>query len=729
MPFGIRPVFGHLLPVRLRLKLICAALVCLAGFSAQAAHTQVRLMLAADTARAGDTVLAGVELKMDPHWHTYWKNPGGAGIPTKIQWKLPAGVSAGAIQWPVPQKLPDKDLIDLTTYIYTDEVILLIPLKLASDLQPGPLELKAKVSWLECDVQCVPGNATVQATLNLGAEAKASKDAALLASWQRRLPQPGGAVAARAWWEKPAAGDSRPLLLEWTANAAAGEADFFPDSSPQFEVQPTTESLPAEAGKIRLRKEVKTLSGDWPAQVSGVLVQGASAARTAYEVNLSLGAPRAAATPEASSEAAAPRPAFGLPSLWKLLLYGFVGGLILNVMPCVLPVIALKILGFVGQAKDQPRQVRKLGLIYAFGVLVSFLVLAALVIGLKAAGHKVGWGFQFSNPQFLVVLTVLITLVALNLFGLFEVNLGGRVMDAAGTLASKHGPAGAFFNGVLATVLATPCTAPILAQGVGLLSSQSAPIIVLIFLSVGLGLAAPYLILSWQPAWLKLLPKSGAWMERFKIAMGFPMLATAFWLLSLIPIYYGERAWWLGIFLVIVAFAAWIFGQFVQRGKARRSLALAMALGLLVAGYAVVIEGQLRWRAPLATAAADSALKNDPEGIQWRPWTPAALAAARATGRPVLVDFTARWCVTCNTIVKPALESELVRNEVRTIDAVPLLGDYTRFPDAITDELNRYGRSGVPLVLVYPKNPNDPPEVFDVVTPSTVLKALERAAR
>jgi len=697
---------------------------CLAGLSAEAAHTEARLILAAETARPGDTVLAGVQLRMDPRWHTYWRNPGASGMATKVEWQLPAGVKAGTIQWPVPEKLPDEDL---TTYIYTNEAVLLVPLKLAGDLGPGPLDLKASVSWLECDLQCVPGQAEVQASLNIGSEIKASRDADFLHTWQTKAPKNGEALSARAWWEGAGTGKSRYLLLEWNSAAAVSEADFFPDASEDFEVQPATERVPAAPGKIRLRKEVKKLAGDWPRQISGVLIQQSGPARLAYEVNLPI-----ESSPTAAAVNTSPAVAIGVvaPSLWKMLLYAFLGGLILNVMPCVLPVIALKILGFVGQAKDEPRQVRKLGLIYALGVLVSFLVLAGLVIGVKAAGHKAGWGMQFGNPQFLVVLTALVTLVALNLFGVFEVNPDARVMDAAGTLALKHGPAGAFFNGVLATILATPCTAPFLGAALGFAFTQTAGIIVLMFVVVGLGLASPYVVLSWQPGWLKFLPKPGVWMERFKVAMGFPMLATAVWLFSLIPLHYGKRALWLGLFLVILALAAWVYGEFVQRGRAHRGLGIAAALALLVGGYLYAVEDQLRWRSPVSDTALAGSLKEGPDGIDWQRWSPAAVAQARAQGRPVFVDFTADWCLTCQANKRIAIDVPSVRAKLKEINAAALLGDYTRLPDAITTELNRFGRAGVPLVLVYPKNPNEPPQVLpEALTPGIVLAALDGAGR
>jgi len=695
-----------------------------ACLSLQAAHTQARLVLPAEVARPGETVLAGVHLHMEKGWHTYWRNSGGSGMPTTIDWKLPKGVTAGSILWPVPEKLPDKEA---TTYIYENDVILLVPLTIASDAPSGPLQLEAAVGWLECQVACIKADATVRTTVDIGTASKPSKDADLIASWQKKLPKAGDGLGARAFWESGARNDMRPLILEWNTVAAVAEADFFPDSDEKFEVQPMTERLPSSGGKVRLRAQVKKLEGDWPKAVSGLLVQKAGNQQQAFDVNLPLDSTGATAA-RLNSGGVSSGP-IAAPTLWQMLLYALIGGLILNVMPCVLPVIALKILGFVGQSRDDPGRVRGLGLIYALGVLVSFLVLAGLVIGVKAAGHRAGWGMQFGNPQFLIILTVLVTLVGLNLFGLFEVNLSGRVLGAAGTLSSKHGAAGAFFNGVLATILATPCTAPFLGAALGFAFGQPAPIIVLIFLTVGVGLALPYVLLSWNPAWLKFLPRPGAWMEKFKIAMGFPMLATAFWLFSLIPIHYGERSWWLGIFLIIIALAAWVFGEFGQRGRSRRGMAMVAALALLVTGYVVVLEGQLRWRSPGLFGSANMT-KNEPGGIPWEAWSPDALAKARAEGRPVLVDFTAKWCLTCNTIVKPALESSAVRNKFESIKGVALIGDYTRFPPEITDELSRFNRAGVPLVLVYPKNSTEQPIVLpEALTPGMIVNALERAAR
>ncbi|HUA67051.1 MAG TPA: protein-disulfide reductase DsbD domain-containing protein [Candidatus Saccharimonadales bacterium] len=724
--------------MRTILKLLPIVFLTLAGNLARAAHTQVQLLLSAETARPGDTIWAGVDLKMDSGWHTYWENPGEAGMATKIEWQLPTGVAAGETQWPLPEKLPPAEV---TTYGYNNEVMLLVPLKLATDLKPGQLDLKANVSWLECKEECVPGSATVEAALNIGPETKVSVNAKTIDLWKSKTPQSGSSLQARAWWEKPANGDKRPLILEWSAPDKSSQSDFFPSANDNYDIQPATEVLSAKPGEVRLRKTVQKFSGDWPEEISGVIVMDIGIQRQGFDVKMSVGDKiPAGETPSAPSESntgvsaaslnSSATQAAGTAPLPLMLLYAFIGGLILNIMPCVLPVIALKILGFINHAQHEPRRVRALGLIYAAGVLVSFLVLAAVVIGVKAAGHHAGWGMQFGSPVFIVVLTTLIVLVALNLFGVFEVTLGGRTLSAAGQLAARQGAPGAFFNGLLAAALATPCTAPFLAPALGFAFAQSASLILLIFLFVGLGLAAPYVVLSWNPVWLKFLPKPGAWMEKFKIAMGFPMLATAIWLFNLAYDYYGKNVLWLGVFLVAVAFAAWIFGEFVQRGRAGKSIALVIVLILLIGSYAYALEDQLHWRTPTIVASGTGSLSESQGGIDWQPWSPQAVATARSEGRPVLVDFTADWCLTCQVNKKIAIEVSSVQQKLKEINAVALVGDYTHFPDNITAELNRYGRAGVPLVLVYPKGIDAQPIVLpEVLTPGIVLNALDRAAK
>ncbi len=659
--------------------------------------TKVSLLLDNEQARAGTTITAAVRLQMPRGWHTYWRNPGESGDPTKIKWTLPAGVTAGTIQWPVPEKMFAQEIY---TYGYHGEALLLVPLTLAADLKPGPLILKAKVSWLECEELCVLGDAEVSASLVVGAETKPSQDAAAIEAARKKLP--GARINYTAAWDGPAAGDKRPLLIEFAAKESARQFDFFPQLGDGWSVEAKTEASAAD-GKVLLRKFVKKTGATWPTQIEGLIVEhDKEQFIAANEALVEIAEKPSAAPPVAGS------------LLIQMLLFAFLGGLILNVMPCVLPVIALKILGFVQQGKGETGAVRKLGVAYTMGVLFSFLILAGVVIGVQRAGGAATWGMQFADPHYLLVLLVIMTLVTLNLFGVFEVMLGGSTMTAASELASRQGISGAFFNGILATALATPCTAPILAEALGFAFSQPPLIVVWMFLAIGLGLASPYLVLSFQPDWLKFLPKPGAWMERFKVAMGFPMLATVFWILSVTASHFGKRGTlWLGIFVTFVALAAWVWGEFVQRGTARRGLAKVVCLLLFAVGCGYSYT-QLTGR----------------DEIPWKPWSTAAVAQARAEKRVVLVDFTADWCLTCKANKRTSIEVSSVRAKLKEVNAVALLADNTQSPPEIAAELKRHERAGVPLVLIYPKDGTSPPFVLPtLLTPGTVLEALEKAAK
>ncbi|MDX1951017.1 MAG: protein-disulfide reductase DsbD family protein [Verrucomicrobiota bacterium] len=687
--------------------------------SGLAQNTTASLVLDSAVARPGETFHAAIRLQMSDGWHTYWRNPGGPGKATSIRWELPETVIPGQILWPVPEKY---EFQGITTYVYHHEVLLLIPLTIASNAPSGPLALKGLVSWLECQTQCLPGKAEVSAELIIGNQSAPSSNAAMIQSWRSKIPMPDPNFNVRAEWANGTNSDHRMLTLAFQPPAGSSRWDFYPFESENYDFKPSTESF-VVAGEQLLRKSVTTLEG-WKESVAGLLVWEEGAARRAIEVQLE---PVQSSRPVAAEAVAGTSPNNTPPrtSLWLMIISAFIGGLILNIMPCVLPVIALKILGFVNQSREQPGKVRELGLIYAVGVLLSFAALAALVIGVKSAGKAASWGMQFQNPQFVLILTALVTLVALNLFGVFEITLGGSAMGAAGQLASKEGRSGAFFNGVLATILATPCTAPFLGAALGFAFAEPAPIVLLIFLCVGAGLAFPYVLLSWNPKWLKFLPKPGVWMQRFKVAMGFPMLATALWLFSQAATHYGKGAIFsIGLFLVLVGLAVWVWGTFVQLGTRRTGLARAVAIIILLAAYFGILERGINWRHPSVSTAAAI----DPKGF-WQPWSLEAVAEARAAGRPVLVDFTADWCLTCQVNKTTSLEIESVKNKMKEIGAVAFLADYTRENPLITSELKKYQRAGVPLVLVFPASPAAPPIVLpEVLTPNLVLNALEAAA-
>lgn len=712
---------------------LCMALVL--ATSASAAHTRVELKLSANSVPPGQVQTVGFLMTMDPGWHTYWKNSGDSGIPTQIQWNLPPGFSAGPIEWPLPLKLPPASV---TTYAYEGTTLLEVPITVASNVASGVYSVSAAVSWLECKDQCIPGSTNISFDLVVTNEFVPSTQFDLIQSWQSRMPETSSNWLVEASWQTTTNADQRWLVLHGQYRGPADTqpriVDFYPYPGDIYEVETATEVKEGPGSDFTLRKMVTRFQSNWPVHVPGILVE--KGIDHGWFLNPQPLGPSALVddSNQVSSGSiqsgnlaniSAPPLRF---SPWRMILYALIGGLILNVMPCVLPVIALKILGFVREGGSDRRHIRLLGLAYVAGVLVSFLALASMVVGVKAAGHQAGWGMQFGSPVFVVALATLVTLVALNLFGVFEVSLGGHAMDAAGALSARRGFAGAFFNGVLATTLATPCTAPFLAPALGFAFAQGSGIIFLAFFSTGLGLALPYFLLSWQPAWISFLPKPGAWMEKFKIAMGFPMLATVIWLLYIASAAYGRGVAWVGCFLVVVSFAAWIFGAFFQHGSKARTLSLLLAFAVLILGYFGILENALHWRSGAGDVNPATTNINSP--LDWKPWSPEAVTQAQASGRPVLVDFTADWCLTCQVNKKTSIEIPLVINEMKQVQGVALVADDTAFPVRITEELQRFGRAGVPLVLVYPGHPGANPLILpEILTPSLVLDALKKATQ
>ena len=682
--------------------------------------TKVKLLISHETAKSGSTIMAGIEMTMDEGWHTYWINPGTAGIPTSVKWELPDWVTAGEIQWPVPEKFQS---LGSTGYGYKNTIVLIVPLFVSENAPLGQVELSAKVSWLECEIQCNPRNQEVSANFVIGQALKESSSVNTIRDWKEKIPQraPVNIIKAKAWWGEEINQDERRFIVEFDSEEAGSEVDFFSFKYADFEFSPESKINFFDDSKVRVEKTVLKFEGQWPVRVQGLLVFNLNdyEKTRAVELDIPIEIERSATLNlEANNQ-----------SLGMMLLYAFLGGLLLNVMPCVLPVISLKILGFVNHGHESKARVRMLGVLYGMGVFVSFMILATIVISVKSAGELASWGMQMSNPQFVVLLTILVTLVALNLFGLFEVTLGS-VGVAAGSVSSKEGASGAFFNGVLATVLATPCTAPFLAPALGFAFMQSADLIILIFAFVALGLALPYVILSWNPKWLRFLPKPGPWMEKFKISMGFPMMGTVIWLFMLNYEYYGDRILWLGIFLIILSMSLWVFGEFFQRGTKRKGLALGIAGLLGIGGFIFGLEGQFQWRNPIdSNSKSVDVVQDFPGGIQWHNWSPSAVIAAQKNGQTVLVDFTAKWCMTCIANKKTSIDISSVRSLIAEKNIKAFRADFTRRPDHITRELAKWNRVGVPLVLVFSADINKKPQILpEVLTPSIVLEALNKSS-
>ncbi len=697
------------------------------SWGAERAVTQVDLVLSAESARPGETVWAGVHIQLADEWHTYWRYGGEAAQPPSISWDLPEGITAGEIHWPVPEKLDQNGVI---SYVYHHDTMLLVPFSISNAM--GDLSLKGELRWLECKEACVPRNQSLSATLKVEDKSVRSTAADLIDEWRRKVPPVDDALSLVVDWDGEGVDDERAFRILQT-NAGDGKlVDFYPHAYDDFEVIGSTETVVDESGRSGIKKKVFKYDGAWPAQIAGLVVieQGEPASTKYLGTVLNIGLVSTAGggdqgREQAGSEGVA---ATSQVSTLRMLFFAFVGGFILNFMPCVLPVIALKILGFVKQSQETPAVVKRLGLVYAAGVLFSFLVLASLVVGVQQAGHLASWGMQFQNLGFLIPMMVLVTLVALNFFGVFEISLGGGAMGVASRLSTQEGYAGAFFNGVLATILATPCTAPFLATALGFAFAQPPLWIVLFFVTIALGLALPYVVLSWNPKLMKYLPKPGPWMGRFKVAMGFPMIATAIWLYSVSLSHFGDGAeLWLGLLLVVVALAAWVWGQFVQQVAVRKPLSIGVALLIGFGGGWWILERELQWRSPIVPSA-DEAGSVVEKGIEWMPWSHAAVAKARAEGHPVLVDFTAKWCYNCQANKRFSIEIDSVKAKLKDLNAVTFRADFTHYDPLIAKELEKFDRAGVPLVLVFPPGDEAEADVLPpLLTPNIVLTALDKA--
>ena len=693
------------------------ALHALPGWGAES--TQIELHLSAEQIRPGETVWAGLHFTLVEGWHTYWRHSGDAGQPPQIHWELPEGVSAGEVQWPAPEKHNKEGVY---SYIYSKETMLLAPLLISSAAKS--LSIRASVEWLECEEEaCVPRETVVQAMLAVGETRKRSSSAELIERWKAKVPPIDAQLSLEAKWDGAGEEDKRSFLVFPGKGEKWALKDFYPHGADNFDLMGETVLRQSKEGREGIRKTVFKHEKQWPKEIAGLAaIQKAGEETEWVETVLTIGG-------DPKEASASKNPPAGM---FLMLWFAFFGGFILNFMPCVLPVIALKILGFVNQSQSSPGKVKRLGLLYAVGVVASFAALAGLVIGMQGAGRPAGWGTHFQSVEFLVLMMILVTLVALNFFGVFEIRLGGKAMGAAGKISGKRGYSGAFFNGVLATVLATPCTAPFLAPALGFAFAQPPHLILLFFLTIALGLAFPYVALSWNPKLLAYLPKPGPWMGRFKMAMGFPMIATAVWLYSVALSHFppgAEAALWLGLLLVLVSLSAWIWGQFAQQTAALRPLSISAAFLVGAGGFVWILEGELKWRAQSVLAETSGGTIVE-KGIEWRTWSHAAVEEARASGHPVLVDFTAKWCASCQINKRSSIAISPVREKLQAIGAVTFRADYTRKDSKITSELKRYNRAGVPLVLVFAPDEKLPAQVLPaLLTPQIVLDALDWASK
>jgi thiol:disulfide interchange protein len=670
----------------------------------------VRAELLADTNAIvpGKSFTVGLLLQMAPGWHTYWKFSGDAGLPTELKWKLPPGWKIGDIQWPIPLKTIDPG--DIETYGYENEVLLMQEITPPSKLDDSSAKLSTEANWLVCEKICIPGSATLQLDLPVASTSQpANTD--VFARYRRLLPQnPPAPNVARADWTR--VGSDLRLKITSETLAKYPAVDFFPLPEQETLVgHPAVQSR--NNNEIVFRLPLESAPKDL-SSMAGLVVfaqQPNGDDRAAWQI-----------TSAPALSASLPAPARGI---FTFLLFGFLGGLILNLMPCVLPVISLKIFGFVQQAGQSRQKIFRSGIAFTIGIFAWFIALAVLLIALKGAGRDVTWGgFQFTNPYFVLVLSVIVLVFALNLFGVFEVSLPQSVTRNLLSTSERKDLLGSFFQGVFATVLATPCTAPFLGTALGFAFTQSAAIILAMFIAIAAGMSAPYLLLSAQPAWLRFLPKPGPWMLHVKQFMGFLLLATLLFLLYVLGAQRGlEGAIWASCFLLMISVACWMKGAFVvpRSSVAKRTVVLVLVL-LLVLGSGVYFIGDKFQSAKIASA--DSQIRGD-----WQPFTPERLQTELEQGRTVFVDFTAAWCLTCKFNEASVLEAQDVREAFQRHGVVKLKADWTNGDPVITKLLQHFGRPGVPLYVLYPAK-NEEPIVFpEVLTKRMVLDKLETAAR
>ncbi len=658
-----------------------------------------QLELVTDTARveAGKPFLAGVHFRIAREWYIYWQFVGDIGLATSIEWELPPGFKAGPLQWPLPVAHEADGFLN---YVYEDDVLLFAEITPPAALPAGPLAIKARVQWQMCtDGQCVPGEAALE--LPLSASELHVPDAPLFAKWKALVPREGGAPF-RVLWDR-AKTDAFALRLEGLA--PGDKVEFFPLPPPDVQPdRPTTGEVAANGGRTITLPVSKGGAPNLPWR--GVLaVQKEGGARESWLVVAEGG--------ESAALAAKPAPAKSGSLLWKLLL-AFLGGLIMNVMPCVLPVIALKIFGFVNQGGEDPRRVFRLGLAFTGGVFAFFLGLAVAVVRLKSAFN---WGYQFQNPYLLAGLIALVFVFALNLIGVFEIALGGGAAAKLSELSGREGYSGAFLHGLFTTLLGTSCTAPFLAGSLSFATTQSGPVIFALFLAIATGMSLPYFLLTARPAWLRYVPKPGAWMERVKQGMGFVMLAVAVWLFTVFALRGAGAMTGMSWFLLALGLACWLFGT------VRESVAARVAIVLLPVGaYFFFLHGKLDAQ-PAGGAAGQT---HRTGSIEWVDYSEERLAEARKQGRPVFVDFTAEWCINCKVYERVVLSNEAVGAKFREKNVLALRADWTNTNDpVVTKALKSFGRVGVPLYVLYRPGETEP-VVLDAITVGTVLAELEK---
>jgi thiol:disulfide interchange protein DsbD len=653
-----------------------------------------------------------VRMQVKPGWHVYWRNPGDSGLPPEVTWTLPAGFNAGALRWPAPERIP---IATLMNYGYEGEVTLLVPVTPPPSLDPSsPVQVQAKLTYLVCETECVPGSADLALTLPVGEPRPDPDNAALFARARAALPTP-------ALWPLSLSSQGDTLQLDFAATGLKPDtirnAAYFPYAETAID-NAAAQVMTVDGSGLHLTVARSSPTEAAPTGLPGVLTldevteSGSRRLAFAYGDEPVLPAATAPPAPVAETSTRAVMPGFDVLTFAAAAAFAFLGGLILNLMPCVFPVLSIKVLSLVRHAGEGPARLRLHGFAYTAGVLASFLALAGVLIALKGGGAAIGWGFQLQSPLVVAGLAYLLFAMGLSLSGVVEV--GGGLAGVGDRLARRSGLSGSFFTGVLATLVATPCTAPFMGSAVGFALTQSAAVALAVFASLGLGLALPFLALTLWPPALRALPRPGAWMETLKQVLAFPVYATVAWLLWVLAQQVDPRGLLAALIgLVLVGFSAWAWERGRAAASGARRIAQVSAALALIAVLALVLTLPQDRVAPTAQAAAG--------GIE--PFTQARLDALAAAHKPAFVNMTAAWCITCAVNETTSLSTKAVRAAMAERGITYLKGDWTNQNPEITRLLEKYGRSGVPLYLLY-TGAGEPQVLPQILTEGTVLEAL-----
>lgn len=694
--------------------ILVASLAALPGFAQAVStpHVTAELLLDRSHVRPGDEFRLGLHLRMKKGWHTYWKHAGDSGEPTMIDWVLPDGFTAGPILWPQPRRIFLKPL---TTYGYEGEVLLLVPMRAPATAVAGTrVPIKANVYWMVCEKICIPEEVTLAIDVPIDDEPPTPSAASgLFDRSSGSLPAPSEG------WDIRAEDRGNRFILR--ARPPAGYRidqpgiSFFAATGPVIEYS-APQPVSVRNGELTIELTKSPYAPNGVRRLAGVLHAPAGwrpGGAVAVEIDVPIGAP------------AAPTPAVAERTPLTLLLalgFAFVGGMILNLMPCVFPVVSLKILAFMQHSGEEPRRVRLHGFAFAGGVLLAFWLLTGLLLALRAAGEEIGWGFQLQSPAFVAAMTFLLFALGLSLAGVMEIGTSLTTIDVA---TERKGYGSSALNGMLATIVATPCTAPFMGAALGFALTQSSMVAFLIFTALGAGMAAPYAALSLWPALLGFLPRPGRWMVRFKQLMAFPLFATVAWLVWV----FGHQTGIDGVLrlllgLTMTAAAAWVWGSWstLHATAVARATAGGIAIALAATGFMLSATAE-----PLNAEMSSAAASPNGAGVQWEPWSEARVAQLRAEGRPVFIDFTAAWCLTCKVNERVAFSSAEVVRIVGERNVAMLKADWTRRDAAITRALASFGRSGVPLYVLYEADPSAAPRLLpEILSPRILIDTFSK---